>query len=137
MSRSETSERTREVRVRRRRRPGFGFIALILVLLALAYAILQAAHALPHWLNPFGETTKDRSAPVVLQSIQNLSRYESASGNFQVVVDLEKDARFLPGALRGQRTVFVGSGSVDAVHRTSPTSPTAPSWSARTRPRSP
>jgi hypothetical protein len=111
MPRSETSEKTRVVRSRR---PGFGLIALILVLIALAYVVLQAAHALPHWLNPFGETTKDRSAPVVLQSIQNLSRYESASGNFQVVVDLEKDAKFLPGSLRGERTVFVGSGSVDS-----------------------
>ena len=112
MSRSDTKENTRVVRARRR--PGFGLIALILVLLALAYAILQAAHALPHWMNPFGEKTKDRSAPVVLHSIQNLSRYESASGNFQVVVDLEKDAKFLPGSLRGERTVFVGSGSVDS-----------------------
>jgi hypothetical protein len=66
------------------------------------------------WLNPFGETTIDRSGPVLLQSIHNLSRYEAATGNFQVVVDLEKDARFLPDAIKGTRTLFVGAGSVDA-----------------------
>lgn len=102
MTRSETA-----------RRPGLRAIALVVVLIALAYALLQAVHALPHWLDPFGERTKDRSGPVVLKSIQNLSRYEAATGNYQVVVDLEKDARFLPSAVRGQRTLFVGNGNVD------------------------
>jgi Protein of unknown function (DUF4230) len=96
------------------RRTGVRTIAFVVVLLALAYAVLQAVHALPHWLDPFGEQTKDRSGPAVLKSIQNISRYEAATGNFQVIVDLEKDARFLPGAIRGQRTLFVGTGSVDA-----------------------
>lgn len=99
---------------RRPRRPGIRSIAFLIVLVALAYAILQAVHALPGWLDPFGEKTKDRSGPAVLRSIQNISRYEAATGNFQVIVDLEKDARFLPSAIRGQRTLFVGSGSVDA-----------------------
>jgi Protein of unknown function (DUF4230) len=111
MSHSETTE---ETRISRSRRPGVRTLAVVVVLLALIYAVLQGLHALPRWLNPFGEETKDRSGPVVLHSIQNLSRYEAASGNFQVVVDLEKDAKFLPGALRGERTVFIGSGSVDA-----------------------
>jgi hypothetical protein len=66
------------------------------------------------WLDPFGETTIDRSQPVLLQSIHNLSRFEAATGNFQVVVDLEKDADFLPDAIKGTRTLFVGAGGVDA-----------------------
>jgi hypothetical protein len=66
------------------------------------------------WLNPFGETSTDRSQPVLLQSIHNLSRFEAATGNFQVVVDLEKDASFLPDAVKGSRTLFVGAGGVDA-----------------------
>src|SRR4051794_6733374 len=55
------------------------------------------------WFNPFGERTVDRSGPVLLQSIQNMSRFEAATGNFQVVVDLEKDAAFLPDAIKGSR----------------------------------
>jgi hypothetical protein len=66
------------------------------------------------WLNPFGETTIDRSQPVLLQSIHDLSRFEAATGNFQVIVDLQKDASFLPDAIKGSRTLFVGAGSVDA-----------------------
>jgi hypothetical protein len=112
MSNSEASE---DVRISRRsRRPGLRAITVVVVLVALAYAVMQGLHALPRWLDPFAERTKDRSGPVVLHSIQNLSRYEAATGNFQVVVDLEKDAQFLPGALRGERTLFVGNGTVDA-----------------------
>ncbi|MFD9847417.1 DUF4230 domain-containing protein [Streptomyces parvus] len=62
----------------------------------------------------FGEQTHDRSGPAVLKSIQDMSSYEAASGNFQVVVDLEKDTKFVPDALRGTRTLFVGAGTVDA-----------------------
>jgi hypothetical protein len=76
--------------------------------------VVQALHLVPGWLNPFGETTKDRTSPVVLKSIRDLSRYEAAAGEYQVVVDLEKDAKFLPSAVRGERTLFVGNGSVNA-----------------------
>src|SRR3954447_23129460 len=113
MASSETAEETHQIS-ERPRQPWVRAAVTVVVLVALVYAGLEAVHRLPHWLNPFGETTKDRSAPVVLNSIQNLSRYEAASGNYQVVVDLEKDAKFLPGALRGERTLFVGNGTVDA-----------------------
>src|SRR3954469_24806561 len=96
------------------RRPGqasLRSIAIVIVLAVLAYAVLQVVHALPGWLDPFGEKTKDRSGPAVLRSIQNISRYEAATGDFQVIVDLEKDARFLPGSIRGERTLFVGTGN--------------------------
>ena len=62
----------------------------------------------------FGEDTHDRSGPALLKSIQDMSRYDAASGNFQVVVDLEKDAKYLPDAIRGSRTLYVGAGTVDA-----------------------
>ncbi|GAA3232901.1 DUF4230 domain-containing protein [Actinocorallia longicatena] len=86
---------------------------VVLALVAL-YAVGTGFHWLPDWSNPFGERTKDRSGPVLLKSIRDLSRYEAATGQFQVVVDLEKDAKFLPSALRGNRTLFVGNGTVDA-----------------------
>ena len=95
----------------RRRRRGWRLLAgfLFAVLLLVVGARLTWA-----WLNPFGEETVDRSQPVLLQSIHDLSRFEAATGNFQVVVDLEKDANFLPDAIKGSRTLFVGAGSVDA-----------------------
>jgi hypothetical protein len=66
---------------------------------------------LPQVSNPFEESEIDRNQPVLLQSIQDLSRYEAAAGNFQVVIDLEKDVRFLPSWVR---TLFVAAGTVNA-----------------------
>ncbi|MBB2909964.1 hypothetical protein FHS43_001210 [Streptosporangium becharense] len=83
-------------------------LLVVLVILAVGARLAWS------WLNPFGETATDRSQPVLLESIHNLSRFEAATGNFQVVVDLEKDAAFLPDAVKGSRTLFVGAGGVDA-----------------------
>ncbi|SCK45205.1 DUF4230 domain-containing protein [Streptomyces sp. WMMB 322] len=88
------------------------FMALVLLLLLLLLA--GVLNLLPKATNPFGTETKDRTGPVLLKSIQDMSRYEAASGSFQVVVDLDKDAKFLPDAVRGNRTLFVGKGEVGA-----------------------
>lgn len=86
--------------------------ALVLVLVVFFAGIRLSV--LPGLKDLFGTETKDRSGPALLQSIQDMSRYDAASGNFQIVVDLEKDAKFLPDAIRGTRTLYVGAGTVDA-----------------------
>ncbi|MCS0605476.1 DUF4230 domain-containing protein [Streptomyces sp. LP11] len=86
--------------------------AIVLVLVVLFAGIRLAV--LPGIKDLFGTETHDRSGPTLLKSIQDMSRYDAASGNFQVVVDLEKDAKFLPDAIRGTRTLYVGAGTVDA-----------------------
>ncbi|WP_229803007.1 DUF4230 domain-containing protein [Planobispora rosea] len=83
-------------------------------LLVVAVLLLVAGRLAWSWMDPFRESTVDRSQPVLLQSIHDLSRFEAATGNFQVIVDLEKDADFLPDAIKGTRTLFVGAGGVDA-----------------------
>jgi hypothetical protein len=65
-------------------------------------------------LNPFTTKEVDRSGPVLLQSVRDLSQYHAAVGEFQVVIDLEKDVRFVPSFLAGSRTLFVATGSVNA-----------------------
>lgn len=80
--------------------------AVVLVLVVL-FAGLRLA-VLPGLRDLFGTQTHDRSGPALLKSIQDMSRYDAASGNFQVVVDLEKDAKYLPDAIRGTRTLYVG-----------------------------
>src|ERR1700685_760924 len=87
-----------------------GLVAAIAVLLA-GVLVLSAVHLLPQLRNPFAETTTDRSGPVLLQSITALSRYEAASGSFQVVVDLSKQASFLPSFVEGSDTLFIGQGT--------------------------
>jgi hypothetical protein len=73
--------------------------------------VLSAVHLLPQLRNPFAETTTVRSQPVILKSITNLSRYEAASGSFQVVVDLTKRSSLIPSFLEGSETLFIGQGT--------------------------
>ena len=69
---------------------------------------------LPGLGNPFGTETVDRSGPAVLKSIENLRDFRAASGHFEVIVDVEEDARFIPAKIKGERVLFVAIGSVDA-----------------------
>ncbi|MFI0978580.1 DUF4230 domain-containing protein [Streptomyces sp. NPDC021093] len=99
-------------------RPPLGRVPLWIkipgVLLTLAAVLLLGTRLflIPGLDGLFGTEAKDRTGPAVLKSLQDMSSYEAASGNFQVVVDLEKDARFLPDAIRGTRTLYVGAGTV-------------------------
>src|SRR5258707_8274800 len=87
-----------------------GLAAAVAVLIA-GVLVLSAVRLLPQLRNPFAETTTDRSQPVLLKSITALSRYEAASGSFQVVVDLSKRTAFLPSFIEGSDTLFVGQGT--------------------------
>ncbi|MGK5445445.1 DUF4230 domain-containing protein [Micromonospora sp. URMC 105] len=87
-----------------------GAAALVVVVLLGA----QATGIFPDFRNPFAKEQTDRSQPPLLKSIQDLSRYVAAEGNFQVVVDLQNDRNNVPDFLLNQRTLFVGAGSVEA-----------------------
>ncbi|MFE5735219.1 DUF4230 domain-containing protein [Streptomyces sp. NPDC056528] len=89
-------------------------LAAVLLALILILVLLGRFFQPPGLADLFGSETKDRSGPAVLKSIQDMNRHEGAAGAYQVVVDLEKDARFLPDAIRGTRTLYVASGSVSA-----------------------
>lgn len=86
-----------------------GLIAVAVILVLVL--VLSAVHLLPQLRNPFTQTTTDRSGPVLLKSITALSRYEAASGSFQVVVDLTKRISFMPSFLQGSETLFIGQGT--------------------------
>ena len=86
-------------------------VAAVIMAVAVLIIALAAVNLLPRLRNPFGETTSARSGPVLLKSITALSRYQAASGSFQVVVDLTQKANLLPAFLEGSQTLFVGQGS--------------------------
>jgi len=97
-------------------RPGQRLLARIAVAAAALVAVaacviaLSAVHLLPQLRNPFAEKTTVTSQPVLLKSITALSRYEAASGTFQVVVELSQHS-LLPSFLQGSDTLFIGQGS--------------------------
>lgn len=92
---------------------------LVVPVLLVAGALLLAGlllRSLPGWPGlPFGQEERDRSTPALLTSLSDLEEYHAATGTFQVVVDLERDTGWLPSVLSGERTMFLATGSVDAV----------------------
>jgi hypothetical protein len=91
-----------------------GNIVIAIAVLIGIVLVLSAIHLLPQLRNPFAQTTTVSSQPAILKSITQLSRYEAANGEFQVVVDVTKRDGFLPSFLGGSETLFVGQGSVIA-----------------------
>src|SRR4051794_4628659 len=89
------------------------FTGFVFALIVAACLGLRAVHVLPSFDNPFADKTTDRSQPVLLQSMRDLSRYVAADGTFQVIVDLQEDKNNIPDFLVNQRTLFVGSGTVE------------------------
>lgn len=87
---------------------GIGAVAVVVVL-----TFLGAVTSLIHFRNPFAETTTTRSSPVLLKSITELKRFEAASGEFQVVVEVQNSS-WLPSFLAGSDTFFLGDGVVNA-----------------------
>jgi hypothetical protein len=89
-------------------------LAVAVGAVAALVLVLSSAHLLPQLRNPFAESTTVRSQPALLKSITALSRYEAASGSFQVVVDLSRKTPFLPSFIEGTDTLFIGEGTVIA-----------------------
>ena len=90
-------------------------LAAILGIAILVPASMQLVDVLPHWGNPFRQQIVDRSPAPLLLALQDLSQYHAATGRFQVVVDVEHDTAHLPALISGERTTFLGIGSVDAM----------------------
>jgi hypothetical protein len=90
------------------------FGGVVFVLLVGMCLGLRAINVLPEFGNPFSDRETDRSQPVLLQSMRDLSRFVAADGTFQVIVDLQESKENIPDFLVNQRTLFVGSGSVEA-----------------------
>jgi hypothetical protein len=104
----------REPAKRRWARTFLVLIGIVAILVAMVFGF-KALNLFPNLLrNPFATETTDKSGPVLLESIQDLSRYVAAEGSFQVLVDLQENKRFIPDIFFNERTLFVGVGSVDA-----------------------
>jgi hypothetical protein len=64
--------------------------------------------------NPVKTVTIDRSPPPVLLTLKDLALYKAAEGQYEVIIDVEKDVQYVPSVIAGERTLFVGVGSVEA-----------------------
>jgi hypothetical protein len=96
------------------RRRGFMWILGAIALAIVLVVGLQVTNLWPLFRNPFTEQTTDRSQPPLLKSIQDLSRYVAAEGNFEVIVDTQTNRDKIPDFLLNERVLFVGAGTVEA-----------------------
>lgn len=90
-----------------------GVVAGATFIIVIGFAV--AVMGFPSLPNPFRSETVVRDHAAVLQSLEDLSEYHAATGEYQVVVDIEDRTRYVPGFLKGERTTFLAQGSVDAV----------------------
>jgi hypothetical protein len=84
--------------------------------IALVVAVALGAKAVGFWPsihNPFGSQTTDRSQPALLKSVQDLNQFVAAEGNFQVIVDVQHDRKYIPDFLVNERILFIAAGSVE------------------------
>jgi hypothetical protein len=64
---------------------------------------------------PFTTEKVDHSPPIVLTEISDLAEFRAAEAEFRVIVDEEKDVKYVPDFVAGERTQYVAVGSIDAV----------------------
>ena len=82
---------------------------------AIALVGIGSLGLLPGLPNPFATDTVDRNRPVLLESLADVSDYTAARGNFEVLVDTEEDARYIPDFIKGERVVLSAVGNVEAI----------------------
>jgi hypothetical protein len=114
---SPGSDQTQVVYVREPAHWGRRILVLIgvVALGTAAFFGFAAVNLLPSFIsNPFKKQVDDRTGPVVLQSVQSLSNYVAARGNFQVVVDYKEDRAWIPDFISSYHALFVAYGSVEA-----------------------
>jgi hypothetical protein len=63
---------------------------------------------------PFGTETKDHSPPVIINQIRDLAEFRAAEADMEVIVDRERDVKWVPSFLAGERVQYVAVGTVDA-----------------------
>jgi hypothetical protein len=84
-------------------------LAVLVVTVPLSARLFGLLDGLP-WETERSET----SQPALLESLEDLSSYHAARGNYQVVVSIEEDHPLAPDFLAGEERTLLAAGSVDA-----------------------
>lgn len=99
----------------RRRGAGVWLAAVALLAPLAVFGADRALGLLPSWDNPLQEQVVDHQRPALMLALSDLAEYHAAQGSYQVVVDLERDTPYVPGFVKGERTTYLASGTVDGV----------------------
>ena len=113
MSRVGTPPAARPRSMRTAVRAGAAAAAFVLVLVGVLVALVAAFDWSPFGMFDATETVVTER-PAVLESLTDIAEFDAASGQFQVVVEVEEDNRFLPAFIAGERVILLAQGEVDA-----------------------
>ncbi len=93
----------------------FVVVATLIVAMGLAtgFVIRALGDANPFKNGFVTQRTVDRSGPAVLKAVNDLGRFQAASGYYEVVIDVERGTDNVPSFLSGSRVLFVAAGNVD------------------------
>ena len=94
----------------------FAVIVGVLVVamgLAASFVIRALGDANPFKNGLVTQRTVDRSGPAVLKTVNDMGRFQAASGHYEVVIDVEHSTDNVPSFLSGHRVLFVAAGDVD------------------------
>jgi hypothetical protein len=93
------------------------FFAIIAILgvsgaVGLGIVIRAVGDANPFKNGLVTQRTVDRSGPAVLKAVSELGTLQSASGHYEMIVDIEHSVDHVPSFLAGRRILFVAVGDV-------------------------
>jgi hypothetical protein len=88
-------------------------VLIVAVGLATSFVIRALGDANPFKDGLVTQRTTDRSGPAVLRAVNDLGRFQAASGHYEVIIDIEKSVDNVPSFLAGRRVLFVAVGDVD------------------------
>lgn len=88
---------------------------LALVVAAVLLVALGRGMGLLNLRNPFAVKETDRSGPALMKALSDLKEFHGSSADYQQVVKIDKDRKFVPGFVAGSSTTFLATGSVDGV----------------------
>jgi Protein of unknown function (DUF4230) len=94
----------------------FVVIGVLIVAMGLAtsFVIRALGDANPFKNGFITQRTVDRSGPAVLKAVTDLGTLRSASGYYEIVIDVQHEVDHVPSFLAGRRVLFVAAGTVDA-----------------------
>jgi len=93
----------------------FVVIGVLIVAMGLSagFVIRALGDANPFKNGLVTQQTIDRSGPAVLKAVNDVGKFQAASGYYEVVIDVEHSTAHVPSFLSGSRVLFVAAGTVD------------------------
>jgi Protein of unknown function (DUF4230) len=86
-------------------------IALVIAAALGAVIVTGIWKAVGAFKSPLATKRVDRTTPALMLALTDMARIEGSSGSFQVVVDIQDEAKYVPKALKGERIIYLAQGT--------------------------